>query len=262
MENKMHNPTMRVLDILEVLSNHKEGLSLTEISKKINSPKSTILPMLRTMVNRNFIRHNENSNLYSIGINSYLVGASYYSKDNIIDFIKKEMENIVSKTGEICQLGIRDHSSVVYVAKVDSNNTIRLISYVGKRLPLHTSALGKALLYKMPEEKIDTIIPEKLEAFTPFTLKTRKELKTYIFNEVNKEKYAYEISEASTEIACFAIPICYQDNVIAAISVSIPIFRLTSEKKIEIKNILKHSGMILEQGLKNLNWNKEELLFY
>ena len=59
-----HNPTLRVLNILEALASNSNGLTLTEISEAINSPKSTIFPIVQTMVDKKFIFFNKNSYTY------------------------------------------------------------------------------------------------------------------------------------------------------------------------------------------------------
>ena len=71
-----HNPTLRVLNILEALASNSNGLTLTEISEAINSPKSTIFPIVQTMVDKKFIFFNKNSYTYTIGINTFCIGTS------------------------------------------------------------------------------------------------------------------------------------------------------------------------------------------
>ena len=108
MKNKEHNPTLRVLNILETLASNPEGLTLTQIAEIINSPKSTILPIIHTMANRKFIFFNEKTYTYTIGISSFCVGSSYTSNMNALQFIKSEMEYVIKKTHETCHMGILD----------------------------------------------------------------------------------------------------------------------------------------------------------
>ena len=96
-----HRPTSRVLDILELLANNQEGLSLTEIAEAIDAPKSSILPLMHTMAQRKFIFFNAHTYKYSIGIGSFCVGSAYTSNMNALQFIKSEMKYIVKKTNEI-----------------------------------------------------------------------------------------------------------------------------------------------------------------
>ena len=177
MPNTEHKPTERVLNILELLGTTPSGLSLSDIAKHIGSPKTTVAPILHTMASRNFIAFHRDSSLYTIGIGAYLAGSSYYGEKSIMQFIKSEMEYAVNETNEICQFGIRSDNSVLYIAKVDSKEAIRLVSSVGKRLPLYCTALGKALLYQLPFEKVKALYPNGLEKFTEYTITDFETLK-------------------------------------------------------------------------------------
>ena len=170
MKNTEHNPTLRVLNILETLASNPEGLTLTQIAEVINSPKSTILPIIHTMANKKFIFFNEKTYTYTIGINSFCVGSSYTSNTNALQFIKSEMEYVVKKTDEICQMGILEGGDVLYVAKVDSTNPIRILSSVGKKLPAYCTALGKAMLFNFSKEELNNFYPNGLKAYTKNTI--------------------------------------------------------------------------------------------
>lgn len=126
MKKTEHRPTERVLDILELLSSHPEGLTLTEISDKIKSPISTIYPIVHTMSERKFLYSDKNTSRYSIGISSYGVGISYANNTNVFKFIKMQMQYIVNQAKEICQLGVLDKNEVFYIAKVNQMNLLGL----------------------------------------------------------------------------------------------------------------------------------------
>ena len=69
-----HKPTLRVLDIMQSLASaNDEGLTLTEIATKIQVPKSTIVPIIHTLRDRDFIEQKSNGK-YVIGISMFLIG--------------------------------------------------------------------------------------------------------------------------------------------------------------------------------------------
>jgi DNA-binding IclR family transcriptional regulator len=115
-----HQLTQRVVDILKLLADYPEDLTLTEIAHRIGSPKSTVLPIVHTIAQRKFIFLNKKTRSYTIGLGTYCVGASYNIGKTAVQFIKNEMNDIVGKTGEICQMRIFDKGQVLYFAKVDS----------------------------------------------------------------------------------------------------------------------------------------------
>ena len=165
-----HRPTERVLDILELLSNSEEGMTLTELAKALNAPKSSIMPLVHTMTARNFIYMQKDTLRYRIGVATYSVGVAYNNRKTSLQFIQQEMNNITALSNETCQLGIQSRNMVFYIAKKDSPQPIRLMSSVGKQLPLYCTGLGRALLAYKSEEEIRSLFPEVLTAYTPQSL--------------------------------------------------------------------------------------------
>lgn len=248
MPNTDHKPTERVLNILELLASTPSGLRLSDIARQIGSPKTTVAPILHTMATRNFIFFQKDSGLYTTGISTYLAGSSYHSEKSIMQFIKSEMEYAVHETNEICQFGIRSGSSVLYIAKVDSREAIRLVSSVGKRLPLYCTALGKALLYQLPFETVKKLYPDGLERLTEHTITDFDRLKDEL-EMINATKFAYEKQETTLNICCYAVPICCNRKTIASLSISVPSFRDSEDKAERIRPVLKKVGNTIEQYL-------------
>lgn len=256
----MHNPTMRVLNILEILSTHSEGLTLTEISNVLSIPKGTISPIIHTLSENKFVFLNEDSHKYSIGIATYCVGSTYSSNLSSLDFIKNEMKDIVKKTNEICQMAILVNNQVLYIAKFDCENPIRIISSVGKKFPAYCTALGKALLSNKSLDELKKIYPDNLKAFTKNTITNLEDLEKQL-QETKKTSIAIEIEEINDQTACVGIPLVHKDKVLAAISVSFPIFRTTEDKLEFIKNMLLESKIRIETFFKENNIEKLEQIF-
>ncbi len=259
MKNNEHNPTLRVLNILETLASNPEGLTLTQISENINSPKSTILPIIHTMANKKFVFFNEKTYTYTIGINSFCIGSSYIGNMNALQFIKSEMEYVVKKTDEICQMGILEGNSVLYVAKVDSTNPIRILSSVGKKLPAYCTALGKAMLFKFSKEELESLYPNGLKRYTKNTI-TDFEIFYKHLKEIEKTKIATEYGEVNEESSCISVPLIYNHKIIAAISVSAPSFRLTPQKEQEIIKYLNNAKEKIEIYFREHEINNSQLI--
>lgn len=260
MKKIQHKPTERVLDILELLASNPEGLSLTEISNLIQSPKSTIHPILQTMSKRKFIYLNKSTSKYTIGISSYCIGTSYSNEMNVLDFIKSQMQYIVDHSNEICQLGILDKSEVLYIAKVDSDNPIRLVSSVGKRLPAYCTALGKALLIDKNIEEIKGLYPDGLKPYTDNTITNFDVLYKEVV-DCRKNNFAFEQSEINDYSSCIAVPLINNSRAIASLSVSIPTFRI-DDKKIEvIKSLLLDAKSNIETFFLDNHIDEEMFVF-
>lgn len=253
-----HRPTMRILDILELLSTIPSGLSLTEIAEAISAPKSTILPVMHTLAKRKFIFYDKDTQKYSIGVAAFSVGSSYMHQMSSMQFIQSEMQHLTSECNETCQLGIRDNDSVLYLAKVDSPEPLRLISYVGKRLPLYCTALGKSLLCDASLEELEQLYPDGLKAYTPHTITDIRTLYEQL-QQVKENGFAKECEEVNLNLQCFSVPLRKNNKVIAAMSVSAPIFRINAEKEDLIIRLLREKRALIEGYFLNYNVDPDTL---
>lgn len=241
-----HKPTERVLNILNLLSINPKGLTLTEISEAVDIPKSTLYPIMQTMLERNFVSLEKNSLKYSIGISAFCIGASYPRNKYMLDFIQKIMKNIVSNIDETCQMGVLDGKDVLYILKEDpiKDVDIRLISYVGKRIPAYCTALGKALLSGYNIEEIKSLYTDGLKPITKNTITNFNVLENELKN-IRETHVSTEVEEVTEFLRCYAVPLFSKGKISAAISISIPTFRATEEKnKLAIELLLKAKEQI------------------
>lgn len=247
-----HRPTSRVLDILELLSSSSNGYTLTEIADAIGTPKSSIFPVIHTMYNRKFITINKQTSKYVIGINTFAAGSSYLQNLNFLNFVKEEMKYIADESLETCQLGVLDKGDVLYIAKIDSLEPIRLISSVGKRLPAYCTALGKALLCDSSISDLRTLYPDGLKSYTKNTITDFNVLHKQLI-AVRKSNISLECEESTNYINCIAVPVKNDNVIVLSISVTIPTFRETPEKIELIKTLLIKTKNKVEILFSNLN---------
>ena len=153
MTQGQHRATARVLDILESLSGSEEGLTLTELSQALDAPKSSLFPIVHTLEERRYLRQDDGTGRYTMGPRALVLGAAF-SADRGLAPITQVMKEVASKCQETCQMGILDQDRVLYVAREDSPQPIRLISWVGTRLPANATAVGKALLSGLTNEEV------------------------------------------------------------------------------------------------------------
>ena len=252
MSSNEHRPTERVLDILELLSTNPNGMTLSELSRALSAPKSSIMPLVHTMAARKFIHMHSDTSKYSIGIAAYSVGASYTNSMNALQFIQDEMKYIVSQSNETCQLGIQNKKNLLYIAKEDSPQPLRLVSYVGKQLPLYCTAIGRAILAEKPEEEVRSLYPDGLTAFTEHTITDWDELLLEL-KKTRERGYSMEHEESTPLVNCVGIPLSRHEKIIAALSVSIPTFRFSEEKLQFVIELLKNSKAKLEEYFKSCN---------
>lgn len=247
-----HRSTSRVLDILELLAFSSEGYTLTEIANAITAPKSSIFPVIGTLLQRNFIAFNKQTSRYTIGISTFAVGSSYLENMDVLNLIKEEMQLIVDKCLETCQMGVLHKDKVLYIAKIDSPEPIRLLSSVGNQLPAYCTALGKALLCDYSKQQLNELYPDGLKSYTPNTITDFDVLYQQLLT-VRKTHIAMESEEITDHINCIAVPIRKDNKAIVSISVTIPTFRVAPEKTELIKKLLIQSKNKIETLLNRLD---------
>ncbi len=253
MNSNEHRATGRVLDILELLSAKTEGLSLTEIATALNAPKSSLLPILHTMCERNFLRLSaQDSNRYKISYQTYMVGSAYSSNKTTITFLRQRMQRIVDEMKEIAQLAILSGDSVYYLIRVETDNPITLRSQETRMLPAYCTGLGKALLSGLTEEEVRALYPYGLTAHTPRTISTFERLEEQL-REVRRTGYSYEHAELVEGVECVATPLHSHDNVVAAISFTMPDYRINEERRECARRLLASFRSEVEPYFAKLN---------
>lgn len=243
-KNKLHNPTLRVLNIFEAIHNSLEGLTFAEISRRTGIAKGTLYPIVTTLSHEGFLQNIDSR--ITIGKNCFKIGSAYLHSLNYLDILKPHMREIVADCDEICQLGILDGGEVLYVEKVEPNQAIRIESSAGKTLAAYATALGKSLLSGFSNDEIADLYPNE---FIKYTTKTVPNLKSLFeqLETVRNHGYAHEIGETNMDIECAAVPIKNADKILASISVSLPIFRSTPKKIEKILDVLKGHVQLIEK---------------
>ncbi len=222
----------RALNILELITNNKQAISISEISTETGLHKSTVHRILSTLKYRGYTAQKENNNKYTTGIKLIELGSLVINQLNLRKTVLPYMENLMELTGETIHLGIlNDDLEVIYIEKVEGSQTIRMHSQIGKRAPSYSTSLGKVLLAFRYGADIDHIFKESdLIAKTSNTITSLSKLKDQM-NLIKKRGYSIDNCENEEEIRCIAGPIFnHKNKITAAFSVSGPANRLTMEK--------------------------------
>lgn len=222
----------RTLDVLEVLGAAAERRTLGELARSLGVPKSSLHAILRTMQQRRWIETDESGHRFGLGVRALLVGASYVDTDDEVARLQGTLDWLSERVGETVHLGRLDGSDIVYLAKRESQHPLRLFSAIGRRLPAHATALGKAILAARLDE-LDTIVAEPLQQLTRHTLTARPALVADL-QQTRLRGYAVDEEENTEGIRCFAVAVPSHHPVQDAISCSIPVARLDDGRSEEV----------------------------
>ncbi|KIF73956.1 IclR family transcriptional regulator [Streptomyces sp. 150FB] len=218
----------RTVELLEVLAARGDRpVRLRELAEDLGVPRSSMYALLQTLIDRGWVRTDVTGSLYGIGIRALLTGTSYLDTDPHVRAVRPFLDEASDALGETIHLARLDGGDVVYLATRESHEYLRALSRVGRRLPAHVGALGKALLAERAPDALP--LPEgPLERLTPNTHTDRASLAEDLAR-VRERGYAIDREEGVAGITGFGFALRYDTPAADAISCSVPTVRLTEE---------------------------------
>lgn len=231
----------RAVTILEFLARQADarGRSLAELAAGTGLNKSTLLRLLAPLREHGLADQDSGTERYRLGPTTLFWAQAYLSTLDLRSVAAPSLYQLMQTTRETVHLVVYDHGEVVYIDKVESPNTIRMFSQVGRRNPAYCTAVGKAFLAYLPEAAFDEVVARGLSHRTDNTRTTPEALRTDL-ELVRQRGYAVDDIENEPEVRCVGAPIFdYSGRVIAAASVSGPATRVTGERVPELGRVVK-----------------------
>lgn len=236
---------MRTVELLEVLAARGDRPArLQELAGELGVPRSSMYALLQTLVRCGWVRTDTTGSLYGIGIRALLTGTSYLDSDPRVRLVRPFLDEASDALGETIHLARLDGADVAYLATRESHEYVRTISRVGRRLPAHVGALGKALLAERP----DAEVPEgPYPRATPHTITERATLLADL-SATRDRGYSVEREEGVAAIAGFGFALRYDLPAQDAISCSVPMERLTEEHERQIVEVMERVRARIESA--------------
>jgi DNA-binding IclR family transcriptional regulator len=218
----------RTLQIVEIIR-ELDGAGVSEIAERVDVGKSAVHNHLNTLAEREYVVKEDDE--YHIGLAFLGLGAYARNRNEIYDTARSEVDKLADETGELVNLLVEKNGQGIYLYQAKGDQAVELDTYAGKRVKLHCTALGQAILGFRPDEEVGDILDKHgMPAMTEQTITDRAEF----FEEleaVRERKYAIDREERLTGLRCIAAPITdAEDRSIAAISISCPIHRVDDER--------------------------------
>lgn len=215
------------LRVLGLFATERPHVSVTEAAKTLNLGKSTVSRLLSTMAAEGFVAKSEETARYGLGRRAYEVGLAYLSGLSLRRAAMTVLEELAFAVHETVYLGVLGDQVGIYIDKILSPLSLRVDSHIGFAVPLHATALGKALLAAQPVEYADALIARGLRAYTRRTI-TAPHLLRAELRRIRANGYALDVEEFEENLHCIAFPLRdHRGAVVAAFSVSGPAVRLT-----------------------------------
>lgn len=207
-----HSPTLRVIKIVDYISTFTDkGVSLSNIVKNLDIPKTTVFNILNTLVSEEVIEETKgNIKHYRLGFQAFVIAKRYVEKMTLIDIAKpilKELSDLTNLTSFIAK---QDKSRIFYVYKYEPALAKRTFANIGSANYVNSTALGKAYLISLSNQALKQKI-DSLEFFqaTKKSIIDKDEMFSQIV-EARKQGFTIDEEESYEGLFCFGAPIYNQ----------------------------------------------------
>jgi IclR family acetate operon transcriptional repressor len=215
----------RAVDLLELLAERGGHSTIGELAAVSGLPLPTVHRLLGTLIARGWV-HQLPNRRYALGARLASVGA--VAGRMVGAGAHGVLARLVEATGESANLAVRSGAYAEYVAQVPSRHAMRMFTEVGRRVELHCTGVGKAILAALDDEEVREIVEVVgLSAYTEHTVSTSKELFAELAR-IRERGYAIDEQEQELGVRCVAVALPGAGRW-QALSVSGPVTRMTEE---------------------------------
>jgi DNA-binding IclR family transcriptional regulator len=246
-KNKYLIPNIaRALKILDYLACHKNEASITEISSNFGIPKNSVFRILNTLGFYGYVE--EENRKYQATPRLLYLGYAGMRTRGIIENSLDMMHALRDELNETVMIGTLFGNQIVIVEQFEPFQNIKFSVEIGKRVTLHASAPGKAILAFLPEDERQTLLNQvTFTRYTDSTLPSKSAMAREL-EKVREKGYAIDDGEELKEIHCAGCPIFdYRGYPVASIWVAGPAFRFTRELFDKFGPVVREHAMAISR---------------
>jgi IclR family transcriptional regulator, KDG regulon repressor len=240
----------RAFSLLELLGKGDDSLGISELAQRSALPVGTVHRLLNTLTQLGYVEQDLDSRKYALGIRVLHLRGAIVNRLKLGEQAMPIMKALMRRVDETVHLAVLSEGEIFYVDRIEGFQTRNMYTHLGKRGPVHCTALGKTLLAFRPDPVVEQIVAARgLPRMTDTTITELDELKRELIH-IRQQGYALDDEESEEGVRCLAAPIRdYTGKVIAALSVSGPASRIRSERDAELSKAVCWAGERISAGL-------------
>ena len=218
----------RAFVILEEVARNRDGIGLSELSKRVGLHNSTTFHLVKTMVSLGYIRQIRDSKRYRIGRPLFALASSALDEIEMVSLATPVLEDLSRESGESSHFAVRMGDSAVVIARTSGPSAFQLAERVGVIRPAYCTALGKVMLAALRPEQLETYLARaELTPYSPKSIIDPEALRRDLA-EVREQGVAFDDGEFNAEVRCVAVPVRdFTSQVMGAIGISGPVWRMS-----------------------------------
>jgi len=240
----------RAFTLIEIIANANEPMSLKTITGLADLPKPTVYRLLSSLEAWGYVDHDDHKG-YKLGTKFLFLGIKVQESQEIKKIARPFLKELNAITNETVFLGVLDKGRSLYVDKLDSNHSVRLVSRIGSRNYLHSTGLGKCLLSGLDEKEVINLLDKQgMPAMTENTI-IEKDILLQKLRIVREKGFVTDNIENEEGVRCIAAPVKdHKGKVVSAVSISGPMQRITDEAiETKLKPALLNTVAKISQAL-------------
>ncbi len=241
----------RTLAIFELLAQARQGMSLLDLSRELRVAKSSVHCILVTLERCGYVRRNERTSRYTLALKLFSLANSALNGVELRERAAPFLRALVDRTGLAVHMAILEGSEAILVERVEPAGVARLATWIGKRMDVHCTAVGKVLASNLSEEELAELVHQRpLIRHNDNTIVSLKKLKEDL-QRVRARGYAIDDEEEEVGMRCIGAPILDAGGkTIAALSITGTTDQITMENLPELSAALRSTVSALGEALK------------
>lgn len=236
--------------ILDLLAGRDTPARLAEVVTALRLPKTSALRVLRTLVSLDVVRRDTATGGYRIGprLADYAHVPDGF-ESVLLRVFPDAARPLKERLDETVQLAILTGTTVTFVAKLDTSRPVRLVTYVGRQLPAHATASGKAILAHAGPSALQVVLDTGLPPVGPCTITDPAEFLATL-ERVRGAGYATETEESAANLRCFSAPVFDGAGIVrAAFSVCIATVHISDDRSQALIDSVRAGALHLSEAL-------------
>jgi DNA-binding IclR family transcriptional regulator len=228
----------RAIQALDMLSCSADGLSLAEMAKRLNTPKSTLFRIMVTLQDHSLVSQDKGRKLFSLGMKLVEWGHAALERVDLKQVAHPFLEQLANDTRESFYLGVLDNLEVILIDRADTPEMWRIVARLGSRSPVHATATGQVLISEATPETVDRVIERTgLKKFTEKTIVNPIQFRKRL-EHVRKQGYSITDAEYKPDLCAVAVPIRdHRGGVVASLMTALP-SRQANKRKGRVKELI------------------------
>lgn len=239
----------KALEVLDIIALSDVPLRFTDILNAVDQPRGTLHRQLSNLIEEGLVLANPDGT-YDPGLRLLKLAARAWSKNTFRAIAEPHVRKLHEATGETVHLGVLNGLEVIYVDKIESNQTVRMHSQLGNASPLYCTGIGKAMLALLPEE--DVVQRARQFAYTKYTETTlhTPELLLADIVKIREAGVAHDREEHEVGIRCVSAGIGGDEkSAVAGVSITAPAYRISEDTILKWESLVFETARAIERDM-------------